>query len=560
MFSTRKASLLFALIGVLGCDIALPAPLPVGHPADDTPRAGGTLRFASLGDVRSIDPARCNDGVSSSLVRFLFAALIEFDEQGKLVPELAERWEVLDGGTRFRFFIRQDVRFHDGSPLTAEDVKRSLERALHPDTPNPSASYFRNVVGYDLYADKKVPHLDGIEVEGSHLLSIRLTSPDAAFLPLLTLPPARPVCKSAGAQFADNWAPCGTGPFQLRDGGWSKGQFVRVVRNPMYFVPGLPHLDAIEMHFLMNPPTQRFKFEVGELDFVRDLTHADTIRFARDRRWQDAIARGPDLDVYGESMNTEMPPFDNVEVRRAVAAALDRKAFTAVRPLHLSVNTATLPQSMPGVDATFQGQTFDLEKALEHMRRAGYPFDPKTGQGGYPKTISYLVYPLGIHEKTGQLVQQQLSRIGIRIELRLVSWASYLSLSQRQGAVAISPQGWQQDFPDPSGVLDPLFSSTSINATESSNSAFYRNPALDSMLARAHTEFDPERRKDIYRTCNRILVEDAPWAFTTSLHSFEIRQPYLRGYTPHPVHSYNFARTWLDRSTTGTPSSLGPRR
>ncbi len=558
MFSIRGASSSF-LLGLLGCDIALPAPLPAGHPEEVAPRTGGTLRYASFGDIRSLDPARANDGVANSVVIFLFSALIDFDQKGKLAPELAERWEVLDGGTRFRFFLRQDVRFHDGSPFTAAEMKRSLERALHPATPNPSASYYRNIVGYELYTGKKVPHLDGIEVEGTHVLSIRLTAPDAAFLPLMTLPPARPVCPSAGATFRDDWPPCGTGPFQLREGGWAKGQYVRVVRNPGYFVSGLPYLDAIEMHFLMNPPTQRFKFEVGELDFVRDFTHADTIRFARDRRWQDSITRGPDLDIYGESLNTEMPPFDNVEVRRAVAAALDRKAFTAVRPQNLSIHTSAIPASTPGFDPAFKGQSFDLQGALEHMRRAGFPYDPKTGQGGYPKTIPYLVYPLGIHEKTGQLVQQQLSRIGIRIELRLVSWATYLSLSQRQGAVTMSPQGWQQDFPDPSGVLDPLFSSTSINATESSNSAFYRNPTLDGLLARAHTEFDPQRRSAIYGECNRILADDAPWAFTTSLHAFEVRQPHVRGYAPHPVHSFNFSRTWLDRATTTVPS-MGPSR
>ena len=558
MSSIRRVSAL-SLVAVLGCDVALPAPLPVGHPSDVAPRAGGTLRFASMGDIRSLDPARSTDAVASSVIRLLFAALVDYDGQGKLAPELAERWEILDDGKRFRFFLRQDVRFHDGSRFTALDMKRSLERALAPDTPNPSASYFRNIVGYELYAAGKVPHLDGIEAEGSYLLSIRLTAPDAAFLPLMTLPAARPVCPSAGSTFKDDWHPCGTGPFQLREGGWHKSQFVRVVRNENYFVSGLPYLDAIELHFLVNPPSQRFKFEAGELDFVRDLAHADTLRFARDRRWHDSIMRGPDVDIYGEAMNTEMPPFDNVEVRRAVASAIDRKALTAIRPLHLSVHTSAIPRSTPGFDPTFEGQTFDLQKALEHMKRAGYPYDPKTGQGGYPHVVPYLVYPLGVHEKTGQLVQQQLARIGIRTELRLVSWATYLSLSQRARTVAISPQGWQQDYPDPSALFDPLFGSASINATESSNASFYRNRALDGLLVKARTEFDPEKRKSIYRECNQIVTDDAPWAFTTSFHAFEVRQPHLRGYAPHPVHSFNFARTWLDRGSPTLPQ-IGPVR
>jgi ABC-type transport system substrate-binding protein len=563
MFSTRDVSArlaqLAALLGLAGCDVEVAAPRAAAHPTDTAPRAGGTLRYASLGDIRSLDPARANDAVATSIIRLLFASLVEFDEQGHLAPELAERWDILDGGKHFRFFLRQDVQFHDGSRFTADDMKRSLERALAPDTPNPSASYFRNIIGYDSYVARKVPHLDGVEVDGSHILSIRLSAPDAAFLPLLTLPSARPVCPSAGSRFATDWHPCGAGPFQLRQGGWSKGRFVRVVRSDSYFVKALPYLDAIELHFLVNPSTQRFKFEAGELDFVRDLGHADTLRFARDRRWQPLITRGPDVDIYGESMNTEMPPFDNVEVRRAVAAAIDRKALVALRPLHLSVHTSAIPRSTPGFDPTFEGQTFDLARALEHMRRAGYPFDPKTGQGGYPHTLPYLVYPQGLFEKSGQLIQQQLARIGLRLELRLVSWASYLALTQRRRSVAIAPMGWQQDYPDPSGLLDPLFGSASINDTESSNSAFYRNPAFDALLARARGELDPQRRASTFRECNTILRDDAPWAFTVSHHAFEVHQPYLRGYAPHPVYHFNFARTWLDRATA-TRSALEPAR
>lgn len=563
MFSIREVSArplgLVALLGLAACDIELSAPMATAHPGDATPRRGGTLRYASLGDIRSLDPARSSDAVASAVIRLVFAALVEFDEQGRLAPELAERWEVLDGGRHVRFFLRQDVRFHDGSRFTADDMKRSLERALAPDTPNPSASYFRNIVGYDSYVAGKVPHLDGIVVDGSHELSIHLTAPDAAFLPLMTLPSARPVCPSAGARFKSDWHPCGTGPFQLRQGGWSRGQFVRVVRSESYFVKGLPYLDAIELHFLVNAPTQRFKFEAGELDFARDLAHADTLRFARDKRWQPSITRGPDVDIYGESMNTEVPPFDNVEVRRAVAFAIDRKALVALRPLHLSVHTSAIPRSTPGFDPTFEGQTFDLPKALEHMKRAGYPFDPKTGQGGYPHTLPYLVYPQGLFEKSGQLVQQQLARIGLRIELRLVSWASYLSLTQRRRTVAIAPMGWSQDYPDPSGLLDPLFGSASINDTESSNSAFYRNAAFDALLARARVELDPQKRTAVYRECNTILRDDAPWAFTVSYHAFEVRQPHLRGYAPHPVHAFNFARTWLDRASA-VRSPLEPAR
>src|SRR5262249_17882534 len=130
-------SSLFAM-SVAGCSTEIPAPIPAATEGSPPPRRGGVVTVASFGDIRAIDPANISDGPVPQILEALFAGLVDYDHDGKIVPDLAERWTVEDGGRTFRFFLRKGVRFHDGDEVTAEDVRRSVERALHPSAPNPS--------------------------------------------------------------------------------------------------------------------------------------------------------------------------------------------------------------------------------------------------------------------------------------------------------------------------------------------------------------------------------------------------------------------------------------
>src|SRR5271170_436974 len=250
--------------GALACGRPLAAPVPSADDAEA--RRGGTLRLASMADVRNLDPAGPSDALAAQAQRLLFDGLVDLDDSGRIVPVLAETWQVLDGGRTYRFTLRPDVRMQDGRELTAEDVKRSAERSLDPGSPNPDASTFDAIVGYDAFAAGKASHIEGIEVEGRYLVSFRLSEPDAAFLSILTMPALRPVCQTGGARFSRDWPPCGAGPFRLVAGDWQRGMSLRLVRNTAYFRAGFPRLDAIEWTFNMQPLAQRFRFESGQLD------------------------------------------------------------------------------------------------------------------------------------------------------------------------------------------------------------------------------------------------------------------------------------------------------
>jgi ABC-type transport system substrate-binding protein len=446
----------------------------------------------------------------------------------------------------------------DGAELTADDVKRSTERALHPSTPNPIASYFANIVGYAAYAAGEAGQLTGVVVEGRYEVTFHLVEPDVTFPYLLAMHTLRPTCKSAGDRYSDTWLPCGAGPFELPSDGWQRGTSLRLVRHPGYFRAGRPYLDAVEWTFNMQQLAQRVRFERGELDLARELTDADTGRFLADPRWRPLGTAEADTSIHGESMNTRVAPFDNVEIRRAVASAIDREHLRLVQPSRMSVLTQALPASLADQDPPFLGQRYDYPAALEHMRKAGYPYDPATDTGGWPRPIEYLLYDPGLDVLTAQLVQQDLAKIGLHLRFRTVSYSAFLALQGRASASAMSQGSWMLDFPDPSSIFDPLFTTRVIGAEGSFNTAFYSNRRFDDLVARAHLEPDVSVRRALYRDANAILCDEAPWAFTFGHHQFAMRQPYVHGFVAHPIWPLDVSAVWVDRPDEAQPRALRP--
>jgi ABC-type transport system substrate-binding protein len=535
-------------LGQVACARSLPAPIPAER-GEAAPRRGGTIHLATAWDVRSLDPAGPGEALAGEAMHLIFAGLVDLDDRAHVVADLAERWEVVDDGRTYRFFLRHGVVMHDGQELTADDVKRSVERALHPSSPTSNASTFDGIVGFDDFAAQRADDLTGVAVEGRYVVTFTLREPDAAFLSRLAMQTLRPVCRTGGRRYSDLWLPCGGGPFKLEPGGWQRGTSLRLARHDSYFRAGLPYADAVEWTYNVQLLVQRFRFESGNLDVIRDLTQADQRRFSADTRWQALGQMEADTTVYGESMNTRMPPFDNVEIRRAVAAAIDRQHYRLLKPAYLTVLTQLIPPGVPGYDPSLEGQRHDDAAALEHMRRAGYPYDPVTGKGGWPRPIEYPLYDQGLLVYTAQLLKQDLAKIGLRIELRLVSWQAFLALQERPLGAALSQGNWAMDYPDPSSFFDPLFTTRAIGPEGGRNTAFFSNPRFDDLVAQAHRETHESNRNALYHEANALLCDEAPWAFAYSSHAYLVHQPYLRGFAPHPVWIVDVTRAWLDRTS-----------
>ncbi|MCC6216666.1 MAG: ABC transporter substrate-binding protein [Polyangiaceae bacterium] len=551
-----------AILGVALATVACEADVaaPLGPRREVPPTQGGVLRSAFFTDVRSLDAATAFDTASAVIEGLIYDQLVTYDRHGKLSPQLAESIEVSPDGLRYTFTLRRGVLFHDGAPLGADDVKRSVERTLHPDTPCPVPSYYERIVGWGEYHEGRAPELTGVRVESEHVVSFQLAQPDATFLHVMALPIMAPVCESAGRTWTREFSrrACGAGPYRLVR--FEHGDAVEVERHDGYWQSGKPYVDRIVWYLAMQPFTQRFKFERGDLDYIRELGEADSLLYRRSAAWQGLGEWEQPLSTFGVFMNAELRPFDNRHVRRAVAFALDRDQLAQVRPGHVAPTGRMTPDAIAPEAVRDVGQRHDLDRALEEMRLAGLAWDPATRTGGWPEEIEYLAILDSFGQQAGELLQQQLARIGLRVRIQLVGFPTYLARTGRRRTVPMGSVGWNADYPEPSTFFEPILTSRAIQDEESQNASFFSNAELDALLARARVTTDEAERGRLYRRAEEIVRDEAPWAVAYSYRYFELWQPYLHGYRPHPVLQQDVRFAWLDRGARPARAGLFPWR
>ncbi|HHH30358.1 MAG TPA: ABC transporter substrate-binding protein, partial [Polyangiaceae bacterium] len=515
-------------------------------PPSSAPRRGGTLRVATAVAVHTLDPALAYDEASRAIGDLAYATLITWDASGRLVPDLAERIVIANDGLELRIHLRSGLAFHDGTPLGAADVKRSLERTLHPKTPCPAAHLYAGIEGFDDFAKAPDGGLAGVATIDATTVAIRLEEPDASFPSLLALGFAAPVCASAGP-VADPRAPnppCGAGPFSIH--AFERGERVTLKRFEGYRGAAAtgPFLGTIVWTLDMPARIQRYRFERGELDVLTELSGIDAFRYARDPSWaphRHWVARPITHSIF---LNTAMPPFDDVHLRRAVSYAVDPTVLEKVRA-DVTARSRLVPPSLPAYEPRRAMRRHDLAAALDEMALAGHPYDPATGRGGYPEPIDYLTIPDTFEQAAAEVFQQQLARIGLRIRLRLVSWATLLATMSKPGEAAMGWRGWAADYPDPAAFFEPLLTSSAITDEGTQNVSFFRSPELDEVVRRAHRELDYAERMRLYERAEEIVRDEAPLVPVYGNRSLQLTRPAVRGYVPHPVIALRLRDVWL---------------
>ncbi|HEX6240422.1 MAG TPA: ABC transporter substrate-binding protein, partial [Polyangiales bacterium] len=503
------------------------------------PQRGGTLMVWNESRVRMLDPHVAFDVTSGVLINMLYDSLYAYDYQTKLSPCIAEAMpETSPDGRSFTVRLRKDVRFHNGRKLTAHDVVWSFERMLHPDLVSPGAPYFAAIEGFAEFQKKAAPHLAGIRALDDHTVQFKLSKADQSFVHTLALRFASPVPKeevlARGADFKRQ--PIGTGPFRLTS--WDRGVRLVLERNPHYFVPNRPYIDRVVFEEALKRDTAILRFRNGEVDIMHRISPADRIELQRGT-WKPYMALAPKADIFALFLNVEMPPFDNVHVRRAVAFAIDRERWARARNFDIKPMGQIVPEVIPGHDKQLpHAQRFDLARAREEMKLAGYP-------DGLPEPVTMWSSDAPTGRIYGELAQADLAKIGIQLRLKPVSFPVYLEETGKPKTAQIAAGGWSMDFPDASNFLN-LVSSVTKSERDSSNRSFYSDPWLDDLLDRALVERDPQKRVAMYREANDFVADQAPWAIFCSTQGSQAWQPYVKGYRPHPVHELAIEDVWLD--------------
>jgi oligopeptide transport system substrate-binding protein len=500
---------------------------------------GGTLMLWEDSRVRMLDPHIAFDVTSGVVVEMLYDSLYEYDYNTRMRPCIAQGMpEISADGRTFVVRIRRDVRFHNGRKLTAQDVVWSFERMIHPDLFSPGAPYYQAIEGFEQFQQKKAAHLRGLRALDDYTVEFRLARPDQSFVHTLAMRFASPVPKEEvlkrGADFKRE--PVGTGPFRMVS--WDRGVRIVLDRNKSYYEPAKPHVERVVFEEGLKRDTAFLRFLNGEVDIMPRMSPADRILLEKGS-WKRFMSAEPKSDVFGLMMNVELAPFDNVHVRRAVAAAIDRDRWARARNYNVRPTGQILPPSIPGYDAALpHRQRFDLAKAREEMRLAGFP-------NGLPEPVTLWTSDNPAGRINGELAQADLAKIGIQLRLKPVSFPVYLEETGKPKTAQMAAGGWSMDFPDASNFIS-LVSSSMKAERDSSNRSFYANPWLDDLLTQALVERDPVKRTAMYHEANDFVAHEAPWAFFANTQGAQAWQPYVKGYRQHPVSEMAIDDLWLD--------------
>lgn len=497
-----------------------------------SPRAGGTLRYATNYNVRTLDPAIAYDEVSTPVIHPLFDTLVDYASSVggtglDLVPRLAERWTISGDGLVYTFELRAGVTFSDGTPLVAADCVYSLER-VRAMADSPFATFLGDV--------------ESITAPNDRELVVRLARANASFLYVLTMPFTTPLSRAHVERTGDalRSQPLGTGPFVLAR--WDEGRRLELRRNPRYWDKARAHLDAIVLFENVPRDTQFMMFERGELDTAERLAAPDLLWLSTQPAWQPYVHRRTLMNAFGSRMNVTQKPFDDRRVRQALNYALNKQHSVKLLGGSATPAHGMLIPGMVGYDPTLSPYPHDPAKARALLAEAGYPhgFD-----------VEYVVMTDDEAERLATSLQADLAAVGVRVRLVQLSYATFASVIGSRTGPAFSKIGWLADYPDPTTFLDAKFHSRAISDENSSNDSFYRSPELDALLDAARGERDASKRDAMYRKAERILYDDAPWIWDYHQMMTEVVQPYVAGYSPHPVWLRDYTSVWLDIGDAG---------
>lgn len=482
-----------------------PTTAPAGAMEDKTAEVeegtGGVFRRL-WSDPPTLDPHLTTDTTSSGVVVELFSGLVTMNTDLQLVPDIAESWDIDDTGTVYTFNLRKNAKFHDGKPITAHDVKWSLERAVHPDTASPVAdTYLNDIIGVEKALEGETTEIEGVRVIDDHTIEFRIDAPKAYFLAKLTYPTAfvldRENVESGGRNWTEN--PNGTGPFRLAE--YRIGERIILERNENFYRDPA-HVDSISMNLAGGQAMAMYENDeiditgVGLFDLDRVLDPSEDLN-------KELIIAPPDFSVSYVGFNTSMPPFDDPKFRQALNHAVD-KELIATEVLSELVEPAygILPPGFPGYNENLVGLEYDPELARQLLAESKYA-DPDT-RPRIEVTVPGTGGTIGLDLEV--IIEMWRQELGVEVEIQQVEWATYLEDLNQQRFQAYGGLGWQADYPDPQDFLDILFH------TESSiNHGAYSNPELDAVLEEARTEADLEKRVSLYHKAEKLIVDDAAW-------------------------------------------------
>jgi peptide/nickel transport system substrate-binding protein len=461
------------------------------------PDFGGPYVEGVAGNPKAINPILQNNEIDRDLVSLVFSSLARVDERGEIVPELARRWEISEDGLVYTFYLRQDVRWHDGAPFSADDVMFTIQAIQDPD--------------FQGLPDVSEPWLPvTIEKVDRYAVRFTLEEPFAPFLDYTTVGilPAHllgtvPAGLLPSSQF--NLRPVGTGPFMLSE---MSAQHAILETNPHWY-RRRPYLDKIEFVFYPDYPSIFVAHERGDVSGISRVwpDYLDDVREGESLNMYSAPLSGYTL-VF---LNLTRPLFQEREVRQALLWALDRQGLVdeVLGGQGIVVYSPIMPNAW-AYDENLPRYSYDAEKAIALLEAAGWTDADGDGvreKGDLRLEFELLTNDDPIREQLVQEIVRQWAAVGVLAKPRVAGWPEPVATALRTRQFDALLGGWGALPPDP----DPYPHWHSSQASEDGqNYAGYINDDADMLLEEARRVNDRALRGELYREFQRIFVEDVP--------------------------------------------------
>jgi peptide/nickel transport system substrate-binding protein len=523
----RALTLLVGVAALVGCGSDEgDAPASRG----DGPGAAGGTAVVCLGTrPESLNPFTSPDQLALDLVPVLYSSLVRYGDEGTFRPGLAREWAWSDDMRRLTLRLRDDLAWHDGQPVTPEDVAWTLRTAADPD--------FAYWQGEDL------AEVDSVFVDGQGAVVLTLDRPDASLIESLVALPVLPRhllqdrSPETFGQASYHREPVGSGPYRF--GARAADGSVTLVRSEDYPADlGRGNLDRIVIRPVPDVTSQLIELRTGNVDAC--VTGARLAEQIADAATLRGLLTGP-IGVQVLPLRVDRPPFDDARVRRAISAALDRTEIARlISPLAEPAGTF-LPRSNPFRSADLLQPDDDPERAAALLDSAGWQLrgqdDIRTNAAG--ERLSFTFTGPQAYRELLTLIQEQLRRAGIDSRLRLLETATYFGMlddpEQRPEAMALTFS------PTKVYAYDPF---SELHSDGFSNLAGYSDPRIDSLVEALSATADPDTQRGLYQALQREVAEDVPMIYTIYLPRLMIVGDRLQGVEVTPAGPFATVTEW----------------
>jgi len=498
------------------------------------PAYGDVMVQGTIAEPAILNPVLASDSASHDVTDLVFCSLLKYDKDLNLVANLAAAWEVSRDGKQITFKIRKDAKWHDGHPVTARDAKFSLDTFLNPKVKTAYRSNYENVALSEVLDDA----------------TFRVTYREA-FAPALETMGGMPIIphhllKGRDVNAADdfNYRPVGCGPYRFVS--WNRAEAVTLQANPEFF-EGRPYLNRVVLRIIPDMAVQFLELQNGGLDMMvltprQYMGEGNKTEF----KGQYNKYRYPSNQFTYMGFNLNHPLFKDRKFREAIALAINKQALVdgVLEGLGKVATGPYTPRSWaynPNVAAV----PFDQLKAREMFVAAGcrYASDGQLTKDGAPVEFTLLTNQGNRdREQTATIIQSQLKEVGIKVNIRIIAWSTFLSefIDKRKFDAVIMGWALAQD-PD---LYDIWHSSKT--AEHEFNFVSYKNPEVDRLLETGRRTFNRDKRVKIYHEVHRRIAEDLPYVFLYVPESLPTVHRRVLGIDPGPAGiGYNFSKWYV---------------